>query len=151
MASKTYSPSELDALWKQFDYNGNGILSLAEIDLAVKHAFPQYADNKPVLLRAYKAADHGKKKDGFIEKDEFARLIRYLAHYETLFEQFKGLDKDGDHRVDFKEFEKGFATAGIKTNETPRQLFDEIDKNHGGYILFDEFCGVLAQKKLHGQ
>ncbi|CAF1168143.1 unnamed protein product [Rotaria sordida] len=29
-----------------------------------------------------------------------------------------------------------------------RQEFNRIDTNHGGYILFDEFCIYMAKKKL---
>ncbi|KAJ3151457.1 hypothetical protein HDU89_001899 [Geranomyces variabilis] len=134
-----------DELFKTFDYNGNGILSLAEIDLAVKQSFPQYANEKPVLMRAYKAADAS--KDGFVDKKEFARLIEYMTLYDGYFKKFQKLDKDGDHRVDFGEFQKGFTDAGFE-GSSARQLFDEIDKNRGGYILFDEFCSALAHRLL---
>ncbi|KAJ3176868.1 hypothetical protein HDU87_004800 [Geranomyces variabilis] len=134
-----------DELFKTFDYNGNGILSLAEIDRAVIECFPQYANEKPVLMRAYKAADAS--KDGFVDKKEFARLIEYLNLYDGYFKKFQKLDKDGDHRVAFEEFQKGFREAGLE-GSSARQLFDEIDKNHGGYILFDEFCSALAHRHL---
>ncbi|CAF4325308.1 unnamed protein product, partial [Rotaria sordida] len=29
-----------------------------------------------------------------------------------------------------------------------RQEFNAIDSNHGGYILFDEFCMYMANKKI---
>ena len=44
---------ELHKLWERFDYNGNGLLSLAEIDKLVREEYPQY-DDKQALLRAYK-------------------------------------------------------------------------------------------------
>ena len=40
------------------DYNGNGALSLAEIDAAVVELYPGF-NNKPALMRAYHAADSG--------------------------------------------------------------------------------------------
>ena len=64
---------ELHKLWERFDYNGNGLLSLAEIDKLVREEYPQY-DDKQALLRAYKFADQD--GSGFITKNEFATLVR---------------------------------------------------------------------------
>ena len=55
--------AEREALFKRMDYNGNGALSLAEIDKAVLELYPGF-DNKPALMRAYKAADVS--ADGFV-------------------------------------------------------------------------------------
>ena len=43
-------------LFNKFD-NGNGRLSLAEIDRAIIEYYPQFGKNKRVIMRAYKAAD----------------------------------------------------------------------------------------------
>ncbi len=43
-------------LFKQFD-NGNGILSLAEVDRAVIFWHPEFGTNHQAMLRAFKAAD----------------------------------------------------------------------------------------------
>ena len=51
------------AAFKKMDNNGNGLLSLAEIDKAVLHLYPSF-NHKPALMRAYKSAD--KSGDGFI-------------------------------------------------------------------------------------
>ena len=55
--------AEREKLFKRMDYNGNGALSLAEIDKAVLELYPGF-DNKPALMRAYKAADVS--ADGFV-------------------------------------------------------------------------------------
>ncbi|TPX63483.1 hypothetical protein SpCBS45565_g06573 [Spizellomyces sp. 'palustris'] len=142
-ATKTH----IDKVWQTFDYNNNGILSLAEIDRAVIDVFPQYAKDKPAILRAYKAADAS--KDGFIDRKEFGKLIDFLGYYDDLFKKFSKIDTDGDRRVSFDEFKKGWSDAGFSINEgDTRKTFDAIDKNKGGYILFEEFCGALAKKKL---
>ena len=59
--------AQRDELFKRFDFNGNGMLSLAEIDKAVVELWPQF-DHKPALMRAYKAAD--RNEDGFIRRRE---------------------------------------------------------------------------------
>ncbi|KAI9104642.1 hypothetical protein DFS34DRAFT_603928 [Phlyctochytrium arcticum] len=144
-AHKKIDRAHIDKAWKTFDYNGNGILSLAEIDRAVIDVLPQYAKNKPAIMRAYKAAD--KSRDGFVDKNEFAALIDYLSVYDELYQKFKKMDDDGDRRVSFEEFEKGWAYLGLAGNDA-RRAFDAMDKNKGGYILFDEFCAGMTKHSL---
>ena len=55
----------LALLFKRMDYNGNGQLSLAEIDRSV-HEFWPGMDHRHPLMRAYRAADLN--SDGFIGK-----------------------------------------------------------------------------------
>ena len=50
------SPAVLSGGTGEFD-NGNGRLSLAEIDRAVTHFYPQFGTNKKAIMRAYKEAD----------------------------------------------------------------------------------------------
>ncbi|CAG8437308.1 6174_t:CDS:2 [Funneliformis mosseae] len=131
-----------------FDYNGNGILSLAEIDRAVIELYPQLAKDKPAIMRAYKAADAS--NDGFIDFEEFGRLVDLLYYYNDLFKVFKKLDTDSDRRISFEEFKKGHKLIGIDASSEKqiKKEFDEIDTNKGGFILFDEFCTFAAKKKL---
>lgn len=76
---------------KQFramDVNGNGYLSLAEIDLGMKTVvgIPQLFETKPVLIRAYNAAKNkapGKfgNKDNYVTKNEYRYLLYCLRQY----------------------------------------------------------------------
>ncbi|CAG8613632.1 12262_t:CDS:2, partial [Ambispora gerdemannii] len=121
-----------------FDYNGNGILSLAEIDRAVIELYPHLAEDKPAIMRAYKATDTS--KDGFIDFEEFGRLIDLLFYYNELFKLFSKLDINKDRRINFEEFKKGHELMGIqaRTKAELQKAFDAIDTNLGGYILFEE-------------
>ena len=67
-------------LFHEIDVNGNGGLSLAEIDKAVVSGqigkamhCPDF-NHKPALMRAYKAADTD--GDAFIERREFFKLLK---------------------------------------------------------------------------
>ena len=62
------------AMFDRSDGNGNEMLSLAEFDLLVVREFPTF-NNKPALMRAYKAAD--KDETGYVMKDEFPFFVRY--------------------------------------------------------------------------
>ncbi|CAG8570169.1 13532_t:CDS:2 [Racocetra fulgida] len=138
------SAEKVNEVFKQFDFNNNGILSLAEIDNAVIYLYPQFSDKKPVLMRAYKAADTS--KDGFIERDEFPRLIELLYYYNELYDLFQQLDKNKDKRITFEEFKKGYKLMGIGrlSNDEIKEEFNKIDTNHGGYILFDEVKLIIV-------
>ena len=80
----------------QLDVNGNGFLSLAEVDKGVKDIMrlPNLFKMKPVLLRAFNAAKacvpsknkrHG---DDYVEKAEYRFLLKYLRQYCEYFVAF---------------------------------------------------------------
>ena len=72
--------AEREALFKRMDYNGNGALSLAEIDKAVLELYPGF-DNKPALMRAYKAADVS--ADGFVSCCRLPRQSPSFAQHNA--------------------------------------------------------------------
>lgn len=135
---------ELKKLFVRFDYNGNGILSLAEIDKALTEQYPRLAKSKPALLRAYKAADA--TGDGLVQFAEFENLVSYLHTYDEYFRRFQGMDVNGDRRVSLEEFSNAYGRAfGVEDEADAREVFNSIDTNGGGFILFDEFCMHLAE------
>ncbi|CAG8597894.1 8291_t:CDS:2 [Dentiscutata erythropus] len=142
------SEEEIEKLFKKFDANGNGILSLSEIQTAVISTYPQYKENKPAIMRAYKAADAS--KDGYVQLEEFGRLIDLLHYYNELYEIFQKLDVDHDKRITFEEFKKGHKLIKLQglSDEELKEEFTKIDTNNGGLILFDEFCIYAAKRKL---
>ena len=142
------SDKRLKEIWQIFDNNGNGIVSLAEIDRAMIIVFPKYAKKKSVLLRAYKAADVS--GDGYIQKKEFKMLFTLIVEYDHLHQKFSELDSNGDHRISFEEFVQGAKILGMEgsTPQKLKSLFDGIDSNAGGKILFDEFVMFFAKKRV---
>ncbi|CAF1360405.1 unnamed protein product [Didymodactylos carnosus] len=137
--TKTQSETDIKKLFKQFD-NGNGVLSLAEIDKAIIRLYPQFANNKPAIMRAYKAADTS--GNGFVELAEFGKIVDLLHYYNEISQVFQQLDKNKDKRISFNEFKKGYDLLNQDSDdeEALREEFNSIDTNHGGYILFDEVC-----------
>ena len=61
----------MDKLWQALDVNGNGIVSLAEVDRFIVNAFP-LLNNKPALMRAFVCTT---KKEGngddWVQRHEF--------------------------------------------------------------------------------
>ncbi|CAF1029993.1 unnamed protein product [Adineta steineri] len=139
------SKEETKKLFKQFD-NGNGHLSLAEIERAVIYFYPQFGTNKKAILRAYKAADTS--GNGLVELKEFDKIVQLLKQYDEISKIFEELDTNDDHRINFQEFQKGFNLLGENSldEDSLKQEFDTIDSNDGNSILFDE---VKYRKKKY--
>lgn len=126
-------------LFDQLDENASGKLSLAELDKGVVNLFPEW-NNKPAIMAAYKAAD--RSGNGFVERKEFGYFLRYIVYYNNLWSLFSAMDEDGDRRISKAEF-----VAAADKLDLPRNaevVFEEIDENGGGMILFDEFVHWMA-------
>ena len=143
------SKEERDKAFGKVDFNGNGALSLAEIDKAVITLWPEL-NNKPALMRAYKAAD--KNGNGFINRREFRLLLEYLIYFNDLWAKFEEIDggKKGDRPLSLEEFKKGCSVCNLDISAADAEAeFAAMDQNGGGFVLFDEFCPWIANKHLH--
>ena len=118
----------LEKLWDQCDFNGNGGCSLAEIDKMVVER--GWKLSKPTLLRAYKKTTlKDGDQDAWVERNEFAALIRNMLLFENLWEVFDDLDTEDDRRVNFDEFQLGMARIGSRMDEKEAKAeFAKADK-----------------------
>ena len=98
-------------MFRAFDPNGNGYLSLAEIDKGVRDVLKsdRLFEAKPAIMRAYQAAKNAvpgenKLSADFVERKEFRLLLLYLKRYFEIHSMFSEADSDHDHRVDIDEF-----------------------------------------------
>ena len=126
-------------LFQRMDPNGNGMLSLAELDKGVVELWPHF-NNKPAIMRAYHAADAS--GEGFVTRKEFEFFLRYLTYYNNLWADFDAIDTSDDRRIERHEF---IANAGRFGVDNPEKAFDEMDANAGGFILFEEFCEWMVR------
>ena len=135
-----------DKLFRRMDFNGNGALSLAEIDKAVVELWPRLNHKKP-LMRAYKAADVS--GDQVIGRREFRLLLKYLVYFNNLWAKFEEIDRDHDGRLSLAEFKDASKTLNIPiANWKAEEDFASMDENGGGVVLFDEFCRWCAERHL---
>jgi len=75
-----------EEIWKGFDVNGNGYLSLAEVDKGMRDVvqLPVLFEAKPVLMRAFMASKvlaqaKSAHSDEYITKgEEFRHCLRFL-------------------------------------------------------------------------
>mmetsp|Transcript_107291 Transcript_107291/g.308671 ORF Transcript_107291/g.308671 Transcript_107291/m.308671 type:complete len:485 (-) Transcript_107291:324-1778(-) len=141
--------AQLKKLWTQIDFNGNNIVSLAEIDKLAVEQFP-LLNHKPALMRAYKATIKAGDGDDWVQKHEFKMLLGNLFYFNKLFWMFETVDADADRRMTYQEFRKLLNLTGAmqKMSEAQAQSdFKRIDKNGGGIVLFDEFCQYFTSKE----
>jgi Ca2+-binding EF-hand superfamily protein len=138
--------SQLDAQWRALDFNGNGIVSLAELDKWIVQSFP-LLNNKLAILRAFERTTCREGNgDEWIQRREFKALLVNLIYFNRAFELFESIDTGKDRRIDFDEFFSAVGRLGLGLDRKQAQAeFLRIDSNGGGQLLFDEFCEWLVE------
>ena len=128
-------------MFNLFDPNGNGFLSLAELDKGIRDVLQldTMFDCKPAIIRAYKAArSKGKNKSkysgDYVEKHEFRYFLLALRQYFEYWAAFARVDTGDDRRINKSEFKKAkpMLEKWVGPIEDMDTTFDEIDKNGGG-------------------
>jgi Ca2+-binding EF-hand superfamily protein len=61
------------------------------------------------------------------------------------------MDTNSDHRISYAEFRRGHDDLGlhVSSDDDLKRIFAAIDSNHGGMILFNEFCLFMAKLLYH--
>jgi Ca2+-binding EF-hand superfamily protein len=143
-------------MFRDFD-NGNGILSLAELDRAIRDILEidEIFNAKPAILRAFQIAKNSTKSkhecgDDYIEFREFRFFLLSLRQYFEYWVAFCRTDTDGDRKISLEEFKKAQSMIEVWVGPIAdiKAEFAKIDTNGGGTILFDEFCEWAIKKNL---
>ena len=139
------------------DVNGNGLLSLAEIDKGMRDVIqiPTLFDIKPVLMRAFQAArrkvpSSSKYGEDYVTRAEYRYLLKYLRSYYEYWVAFDRVDTTDDSRISFEEFSNAVPQLqrwGIDMSD-PAARWKECDADGKGMVLFDEFSAWAIQKSL---
>lgn len=157
IAKNAEQKAQRKAMFKEFDPNGNGILSLAEVDKSVRDVLKidEIFDAKPAIMRAFQIAKNctkskrGETGDDYIEFREFRFFLLSLRQYFEYFEAFSRVDKSGDNKISLVEFVDAKDKIEVWVGKIDaEEEFKKIDTNNGGSILFDEFCNWAIAKNL---
>lgn len=134
---------DIQDIFEEVDRNGDGSLSLKEVEKAIIQRKNQFNLAPTIVMRAFHKADTN--HDGAINRNEFFQFVRCINYFQNLLAIFEEIDKDGNRRLSREEFVQ---TAHILNVDASRsqKVFDEMDENRGGYVVFDEFCLWMAEK-----
>ncbi len=142
-------------MFRAFDGNGNGFLSLAECDKGIRDVLKleQLFDCKQPIMRAFQAAKNrykSKSKYGvdYVEFNEFRFFLIYLRQYFEYYVMFCSVDKTGDHKINLEEFKAAIPQIekwGVKI-ENPEETF--ASASGGDNIIFTEFCEWAIKKSI---
>ena len=132
-------------LFKGFDGNGNGFLSLAEVDRGVRDVLgsDELFDAKAVIMRAFqaaKAAGRSRSPHGedYVEDGvEFRLLLVYLKRYFEMHAMFREIDSSGDQRLDEGEVKAALPLLrgwGMDVGDDAAAVFGQMDVDSGGKV-----------------
>ena len=126
-------------LFKQFDPNGNGYLSLQEVDKGLRDVLccEELFESKKPMMIAFNAAKNKKGDtpgDGpgqdYITFSEFRWFLASLRRYFEHYIQFQQVDENYDGRIEMKEFiQNQDMISGWVGEEVSEDTFNEIDTN----------------------
>ena len=155
-----------------FDMNNNGYCSLAECDKGLTELLNDTSVNisKPVILRAFTSAKTVAQEKGvhnnsssssssgdYIEFSELRYFLLYIKEYIQLWELFETIDNDNDRRISYDEFVNNtlpklqsneYYSRIFPTTTTTESIFQSIDTNNGGFILFNELTQYIINKRM---
>ena len=117
-------------------------LSLQQVEKAIVARKTQFDLAPAVVLRAFAKTDTN--GDGRISRDEFFQFVRCILYYKKLMAVFASMDTNNDRHLDKQEFAEAAHVLGL---DNPDAVFSEIDEHNLGYIVFDDFCIWMAEKR----
>jgi len=140
-----------DQMWARLDFNGNGIVSMAELDKWIKETYPMLGNPRAMMRAHIKTTRLDGDGDEWIQRNEFEMLMHNLFFFNKLTAIFCEIDASGDGRVDFQEFVAGLDIIGFGiTREQAWREFNKMDDDRGGLVVFNEFCSYVSAKMWAG-
>eukprot|EP00954_Amorphochlora_amoebiformis_P008061 625367-Amorphochlora_amoeboformis.AAC.1 len=158
-------------IFRRCDPNGNGYLSVAEVEKGLMEVLGFETEVKRVIWQSVQRAHRGaraaipEKKDkdnkskspgdDYVEIGEFRIFCEFLRYDLKILQMFLDMDTSNDHRVEYKEFADAMPDFceehGLPLPEDLKATFDDIDADKGGMILYDEFADWMIAKQANNQ
>ncbi|KAK3943581.1 hypothetical protein QBC46DRAFT_35434 [Diplogelasinospora grovesii] len=140
LESQNQRDKRVEELWRKLDPQGHGELDLKGLQKGLRRIDHPLKNADEMLKQMVKVVDTS--GDGKIQYEEFRVFVE--AAERQLLLLFRSIDRDKDGRLDKQELQAAFKRAGLAV--PMRRLsgfFDEIDRNHDGFISFDEWRDFL--------
>jgi calcium-dependent protein kinase len=142
IASQLLSKKEKDDLarvFKAFDKNGDGKLSMEEVKLGYLDHYGRIMSDEDVE-KMFQAVDSD--NSGFIDYSEFvvaAMNEKALTTKDKLQAAFKMFDKDGSGVISADEIKEVLGFGGNLDKDAIEIIMKQVDENGDGQISFEEF------------
>merc|ERR1711865_84660 len=125
------------AMFKSFDTNGDGLISMEELDANLK---PKTRRKVEMLLEG------GWVFDKAAWDASVARHNKY-----NLADIFKGFDRAGEGKIPIQDFYRAFRAMGLPKRdgekmEMDKKMFDSFDSNGDGFVTLVEFQENILPK-----
>lgn len=130
---------ELARVFKAFDKNGDGKLSVEEVKDGYLNHYGRVMSDEDVE-KMFKAVDSD--NSGFIDYSEFvvaAMNEQALTTKDKLQAAFKMFDKDGSGVISADEIKEVLGFGGNLDKEAIEMIMKQVDENGDGQISFEEF------------
>ena len=140
---------EFERIFKDFDVNGDGRLSINEIKIGFEKLYGKVLSGFE-LENIINLMDTD--KDNFVEYQEFLRVAmnsQMLINESNLRSAFEGFDRDNNGCLDKKEIR--LLLGSTVNEEYLNELVGVLDENGDGKVTYDEFAifmKEIALKKL---
>jgi calcium-dependent protein kinase len=136
----------LREVFVKLDTNGDGTLNISELRTGIAH-LPSVGSQIEEVMKEMDIDNSGR-----IDYSEFLASTIDKSIYmqeERLYAAFKIFDRDNSGKISAVELREILGKEGIAQNEEFwAQLIEESDTNHDGEIDFNEFLGLMSNKKL---
>ncbi|PHH82964.1 hypothetical protein CDD82_4182 [Ophiocordyceps australis] len=130
----------IERLWAKLDPAGAGELDLKGLKKGFRSIDHPMKNADDLLQQIMDEVDTN--HDGKMQYKEFHAFVEQAER--QLFLLFQAIDKDGNGKLDMKELQTAFRTAGLTiSNRRLADFFHDLDQNHDGFVTFDEWRNFL--------
>ncbi|EFN53790.1 hypothetical protein CHLNCDRAFT_36351 [Chlorella variabilis] len=137
----------LRELFKSFDKNGDGHITLDELREGLAHQGVLADGEVEQILR-----DTDVDGNGVIDYEEFVAStvnLNLLEREEVCIKAFQKLDKDGSGTLTADEVAEAMGMAGKMTEEEVKEMITRYDVDGNGVIDYAEFIKMLHESDPH--
>jgi solute carrier family 25 phosphate transporter 23/24/25/41 len=135
---KTVKQYLKDLFYKKFDMDGNGSLSLEDLETIFNSMNLPASMAQELMLKV----DTG--KDGIISFAEFEQYTeKQIVKFHKIFDN---LDSDNDSKLDQRQAKQSLYEVfpGLElSDDIYKNLFETMDLDKSGFITFEEWCQFL--------
>ncbi|RDA92562.1 hypothetical protein CP533_0926 [Ophiocordyceps camponoti-saundersi (nom. inval.)] len=138
--SQCQRDARLEALWAQLDPGRAGELDLKGLQKGLRRIDHPLKNADHLLKQIMEEIDAN--HDGKMQFQEFRTFVQQAE--KKLLSLFKSIDKDENGQLDMTELQLAFRAAGLTvSNKRLSEFFNDMDRNHDGFISFDEWRNFL--------